>query len=849
MLHLTLKGLWAHKLRFVMTGLAVILGVAFMSGTMILTDTMGHTFDNVLATNNDGIDAIVRRPAAVEGEMADVRERVEQATIERVLAVDGVDAAAGSVQGFAQLIRSDGKVDENELGGTLGTAWIADSRLNPFELAAGESPDEAGEAVVDRATVADEGWVLGDTFTVLAKTGPVELTLVGEATYGQIDGMPGVTMIATDLATAQELFGEPGMLDAVVVAGAPDVRADELAVRVQTALADADVEVLTGAADTADKQADLRENLRFFNTFLLAFAYISLLVGTFIIYNTFSIVIAQRTRDLAMLRAIGAGRGQVVRSVLVEASAVGASACAVGLLLGVGMSFGLRRLLEQVGLDIPSGPTIVSAGTVITSVIVGIVVTLASALAPALRAGKVAPIAALRDVAIDRAHLSVARIATGLTVTISGVVVAAAGISVAGKPGLQLLMIGALTTVTGVFVLGPVLARPVLRALGGGAQALSGSVGHLAQENARRNPKRTSATAAALMIGVALVGFITILASSTVAAVAEQVDRSFRADYVIDSGQWESGGFSPVLTDELADLPNVEMASAIRVAPVAISGTSAQLAGVDTTTFERVYDVEVTHGSLADVTGAAVAVEADEATKLQLELGDAVAVTFARTGEVELTVAAIFDEVVAGVGGTSWITDLATYEANVTDQYDRQVFVNVVDGVDAATARSSIEAVLADWPSGDLQDQVEFRESITAEINSLLNLIYGLLALAVLIALIGIANTLALSVHERTRELGLLRAVGMTRRQVRTLVRWESVMIAALGTALGFVLAIGGAWAIVQALADEGITHVVVPTGRIAVIVGCAVVAGVVAAAAPARRAARLDVLIAVAAD
>jgi putative ABC transport system permease protein len=848
MLQLTLKGLWAHKLRFVMTGLAVILGVAFMSGTMILTDTMGHTFDDVLATNNDGIDAIVRRAAAVEGEMTDVRERVDQSALDRVLAVDGVDAAAGSVQGFAELIRSDGKVDQNEFGGTVGIAWIADSRLNPFELAAGAPPEGAGDAVVDRATVSDEGWQLGDSFTVLAKTGPVELTLVGEATYGEIDGMPGVTMIATDLGTAQALFGEPGMLDTVVVAGSDDVRADDLAIRVQSALADADVEVLTGEADTAGKQADLREDLRFFNTFLLAFAYISLLVGTFIIYNTFSIVIAQRTRDLAMLRAIGAGRGQVVRSVLLEASAVGAAACALGLVLGVGMSFGLRRLLGQVGLDIPSGPTIVSAATVITSLVVGIVVTVASALAPALRAGKVAPIAALRDIAIDRSHLSAARVATGLAATLSGVAVAAAGISVAGKAGLQLLMVGAITTVLGVFVLGPVVARPVLRALGAAARAMSGGVGHLAQENARRNPKRTSATAAALMIGVALVGFITVLASSTMAAVAEQVDRSFRADFVIDSGQWETGGFSPVLADELAALPEVELASPIRATPVGIAGTSTQLAGVDTATFERVYDIEVTRGHLADVTGQAVAVARDEATALQLELGDTVPVTFARTGEVTFTVTAIFDEVIAGVGGTSWITDLATFESNVTDQYDRQVFVNVADG-DAVAARAAIDAVLADWPSGELQDQTEFRDSITAEINSLLNLIYGLLALAVLIALIGIANTLALSVHERTRELGLLRAVGMTRRQVRTLVRWEAVMIAALGTGLGFLLAIGGAWAIVQALADEGITHVVVPTGRIAVIVASAVLAGVIAAAAPARRAAHLDVLIAVAAD
>lgn len=550
-----------------------------------------------------------------------------------------------------------------------------------------------------------------------------------------------------------------------------------------------------------------------------------------------------------MLRAIGAGRRQVVRSVLVEATVVGVAACAIGLVLGVGMSFGLRRLLGQVGLDIPSGPTVVSAATILTSVVVGVVVTLVSALAPALRAGRVRPIAALRDVAIDRSHLSTARLATGLAVTAGGVLASGAGIAAGGKDGLQLLMLGAVTTVMGVFVLGPVVARPVLRLLSGPAQAISGSVGHLAHENARRNPKRTSATAAALMIGVALVGFITILAASTIAAVTDQVDRSFRADFVIDSGQWETGGFSPVLAESLSDLPEVELASPLRATPVAISGTTAQLAGVDTSSFERLYDIEVTDGRLGDVTGPAVAVVADEAAERGLALGDVVTVTFARTGEVELTVAAIFDEVVAGVGGTAWLTDLATYEANVTDQFDRQVFVTAVDGVDAATARAAIDTVLADWPNGELQDQAEFKESITAEITSILNLIYGLLALAVLIALIGIANTLALSVHERTRELGLLRAVGMTRRQVRTLVRWESVMIAALGTGLGLLLALGGAWAIVRALADEGITDVVVPTGRIAVIMAVAVLAGVVAAAGPARRAARLDVLIAVAAD
>jgi putative ABC transport system permease protein len=376
-----------------------------------------------------------------------------------------------------------------------------------------------------------------------------------------------------------------------------------------------------------------------------------------------------------------------------------------------------------------------------------------------------------------------------------------------------------------VFVLGPVIARPILRVLGAPAHVVSGAVGHLAEENARRNPKRTSATAAALMVGVALVGFITILASSSTAAVATQVDRSFRADYVVDSGQWDEGGLAPALADELAALDEVATVSPVRVSPVAVGDDTTQVAGLDAAVFDELYDVEPVAGSLAALTGGAnVAVEADRAAQHGLGIGDTVSMTFARTGAVELTVAAVFEEQLLAAGSTAWIVDLDTYEANVSDQYDRQIFVAAADGVDAATSRAALDRVLEAWPNAELQDQAEFKQTITSGINKMLNLIYGLLALAVIIALIGIANTLALSVHERTRELGLLRAVGMDRRQVRTLVRWESVMIAVLGTGLGLLLAIGGSWAIVRALADEGVTEMVVPAVRVAVIVGVAVV-------------------------
>ena len=568
----------------------------------------------------------------------------------------------------------------------------------------------------------------------------------------------------------------------------------------------------------------------------------SLFVGMFIIYNTFSIVVAQRTKDLAMLRAVGASRRQVLWSVFVEALAVGVLASGIGLALGVVMSFGLKGLLAGAGIEIPSGPIVMATGTIVTALVVGVVVTVLSAIAPAMRASRVAPIAALRDVAVDRSHLSIARVIAGLLVVGGGVAAVAAGIAGDGQGALKLLGLGAVTTVLGVFVLSPVIARPALRVLGAPALLVSGKVGHLARENARRNPKRTAATATALMVGVALVGFITILASSTTAAVSDNVDRAFRADYVIESGSWGQGGLATELEGQLTGLSEVATISPLRIAPVSIDAGTTEVGGVDTATLDGLYDLDVTQGSIADVHGDAIAIKSDIAAEHGLALGDTVTVTFGRTGPVELTVAALFED-----DFNEWLVGLDTFEANVSDQYDQKVFVGTADGIDAATSRASIEQVLEAWPNAELQDQAEFKESITSEIGQILNLIYGLLALAVIIALIGIANTLALSVHERRRELGLLRAVGSTRRQIRTAVRWESVMIALLGTGLGVVLALAGAWAIIQGLAGEGIDTVVVPPGPMLVIVGLAGLAGVLAAVGPARRAARLDVLSAIA--
>ncbi len=847
MFSLTLKGLWVHKVRYLLTGLAVVLGVAFMAGTMVLTDTMEATFDDVIASGNDGTDVIVRSDSVVEGALTSVRDRLDESVVDDVAAVDGVAVARGSIQGTTQLVDSDStSAASGGLAVTIGANWIDDERLNPFSLATGRAPEAADEVVVDQRTADAEGWTIGHEIQVLTTHSPITLTLVGTAGYGDVDGLPGTTLVATDDTTAQRLFAEPGRYDSVVVAAEGGVSSTDLAERISDSLgtSESGLEIVTGDQDTADKQDQLAEDLGFFNSFLMAFALIALFVGTFIIYNTFSIVVAQRLKDLALLRAIGARRAQVLRSVVLESVAVGVVAAGLGLVAGIGLSFALQALLAGVGLDIPSGSLVIASDAVATALLVGVGISVLSAIVPAVRASKVRPIAALRDVAVDRSNASIGRVVAGSILTSLGVVAFAAGMA-RGSDGLPVLGLGAGTILVGVITLGPVLVRPAMAVLGAPATRLSGITGRYAKENARRAPKRTAATASALMIGVALVGFITIVAASTKESVAAAVDTSFRADYVVDSGSW-TGGFGVGIEEDLLASPAVEVISPVRDTPAEVDGDASQLTAVDTAVFDELYDLEVASGALEQVGGDGIAISSEIADDEGLSLGDVVTARFADGAEVPLEVRAVFDGYLPN-NYSNWVIDTATFDAHVADVYDRQVYVGVADGVPAAESRAAVEAAVDEWPNAQIDDQAELKETVTAEIDQMLNLIYGLLALAVVIALIGIANTLALSVHERRRELGVLRAIGMHRRQVRSAVRWESVLIAVLAAVLGAGLAIGGAWGMVRALAEENVTHLVLPLPQLLVIMGAAGVAGVVAATGPARRAAKLDILAAIA--
>ncbi|MCU1354663.1 MAG: ABC-type transport system, involved in lipoprotein release, permease component [Acidimicrobiales bacterium] len=847
MFRTTLKNLAARKLRLLTTSLAVLLGVAFMAGTLVLTDTIGSSFDKLFADANAGTSVLVRGEAAFSSDMGDQRGRIDASLVGTIEGLPGVAAATPSVEAYAQLVDRDGKPIGNPGMGapTLGGIWSQDRQLSPFALDSGRPPVGDHEMVIDKGSATKAGFRIGERASVLTKAGTQRARIVGIATFAGADSPGGASYTLFTAHAAQAYLTEPGKVDAIRVAAASGVSDADLADQIR-AVVPHRTDVLTGAQVTAEDQQSIKDGLAFFNTFLLVFAVIALFVGSFIIYNSFSILVAQRSKENALMRALGASRRQVLGSVLMEAVAVGLVASLAGLLAGVGVASGLKSLLGAMGIDMPGGSTVLTTRTVVVSIIAGLGVSVASAVFPARKAAKVPPIAAMRDVAIDTSADGLKRPVIGIAVTGLGAAAMATGMF--GGGGIAPVGLGAVLVFLGVAILGPVLARPISRVLGAPLPRLKGTPGLLARENATRNPKRTSATAAALMIGVALVAFITILASSTKASVARSVDRSFTGDLVVDSGAQGAGagGLNPSFAAKLAKLPELGAVSAIRTTPAQVGGTGTMVTAGDPETLQQILDFGVTQGSLDHLGRHQIGIADLVAKEKGWKVGDTVPVRFAENGVQQFTIGATYE---AAEQGGEYFVGLATYEANVADQFDTKVFVDRAPGVDLATARQAVDRAAHDYPQADVQDRAEFKQAQTGEIDMILNLIYALLGLAVFIALLGIANTLALSIFERTRELGLLRAVGMTRTQLRTTVRYEAVIISLLGAVLGLAIGAGFGWSIVRAMSGEGLDTFSLPVTQLGVMVAIAAVAGVAAAILPARRASRMNVLEAITAD
>ncbi|MGW7266154.1 ABC transporter permease [Streptomyces sp. NPDC054842] len=840
----------AHKRRFAGTFLAVFLGVAFLAGTLVMGDTLRAGFDTMFGNAAGGTDAVVRSAATITtpGESQGERKPVDTALTATIERTPGVAAAVPDIQGAGQLVGADGEPVGGQGPPTVAGNWITDPGLNPYRLAEGRAPARSGEVVINRGAAKKGGLGIGDT-TTLRTPDPVKVTIVGLATFGGEDGMAQVTFTGMTRADAETyLTARPGQAAAIQVRAAPGTGQRELVDRLTPVLPKG-VEAITGQ-ESAEENTDMISSqfLTLFTTFLLVFSGIALLVATFSIHNTFAIVVAQRTRENALLRALGASRRQVTAATLLQASAVAVTASAAGLAGGVGIAAGLQALFPAIGFPFPDGALVVGGLSLLLPLAVGVLVCLGSAVLPALRAGRTAPLAALRETAVDRSGASRGRAAVGGA--LAALAVAATLVGVLATPSLWLAGSGAVLALAAFVVLGPVASSTAVRVIGIPLDRLRGVTGGLARRNALRTPKRTAATASALMIGIAVVSLFTVFGASLKATTDQTVSRSFAGDVVVSTPSFGAGGsgFSPKLAPAIARQPGVENAVGLGRGVAEVDGAGRALTVTDPVTLGKVFDLGRVDGSLEGLGGDGIAVTREEARRQGLTTGDTTRLTFTDGDRKTFTVRAVYGR--SELAGDYVITR-AAWAPHRTQDSDTLVAVSFENGVGTAEGTAAVERTAAAYGSPDVQTRDEYARSSAAGIDMMLTLVYALLALAVLIALLGIANTLTLAIHERTRELGLLRAVGQTRAQLRAMVRWESVLVAAFGTAGG--LALGGflGWVLVRASdgASDSDFAFAVPPVQLVVVALVGLAAGALAGLRPARRAARLDVLRAIATE
>ncbi|MFE2264366.1 ABC transporter permease [Streptomyces griseosporeus] len=847
---LSLASLRAHRRRFAGTFLAVFLGVAFLAGTLVMGDTLRASFDSLFGNATSGTDAVVRSADAITtpGEAQGVRQPVDTALVRKLEAVPGVAAAAPNIQGAGQLVGANGKPIGGQGPPTLAGNWITDPELNPYRLAEGRAPRASGEVVVNRGAAEKGGLHLGDT-TTLRTPDPVRVTIVGLATFGGEDGMAQVTFTGMTRSDAEKyLTARPGEAASIQVRADPGVSPRDLVDRLTPVLPEG-VEAITGQ-ESAQENTDAisAQFLSVFTTLLLVFSGVALLVATFSIHNTFAIVVAQRTRENALLRALGAARRQVTASTLAEATAVAVTASAAGLAGGIGIAAGLQALFPAIGFPFPDGNLVISAMSLLLPLAVGIVVCVASALMPAVRAGRTAPLAALRETSVDTSGASRTRAVTG-----AGLLALAVSLTLTGvllSPSLWLAGGGAALALAAFVVLGPVASTTAVRLLGAPLDRLRGVTGGLARRNALRSPKRTAATASALMIGVAVVSLFTVFGASLKATMDQTVSRSFAGDVAVSTPSFGAGGsgLSPALAPAVQRLPEVETAVGLGRGVAEVDGRGRALTVTDPAALARTFDLGEVQGDLRTLGADGIAITREEADRQHLTLGATTRLTFTDGSTKPFTVRALYDR--SELAGDYVITR-AAWAPHRTQDADTLVAVTFKDGVSTADGRTAVEKVAAHYGNPDVQTRSEYAQSSAGGIDMMLTLVYALLALAVVIALLGIANTLTLAVHERTRELGLLRAVGQTRAQLRAMVRWESVLVAAFGTAGGLGLGAFLGWVLVKASdgASDSAFAFALPPARLAVVALVGLTAGALAGLRPARRAARMDVLRAIATE
>jgi len=840
MFRLSLKSILARKGRMILTALAVIAGTAFLSGVFIFTDTMRGEFNTMFGDAFAKTDAVVRSASSVKGEFDEARrDRMADSMIARVAAAPGVDEAEGGVTAIAAITVGD-KIIGQDGPPKLGTSW-SPSDASPFTLAEGTAPHGPDQVVIDRGSAKTGKLKVGDQVTITTIKGVRQFTITGIATFSGRDSSLGATWALFDLPVAQEFVtGEPGKIDEIYVTGDGSMSDQQLVESIQKSLNDPSVEVITGAQMTKENQDTISRALDALMIFLVIFALISLFVGSFIIFNVFSISAAQRAQENALLRAVGARRSQVTLAMFTEAVIIGLIGSVLGCLGGIGLAALVLKFLTSANF-LPSDTSLSMkpTGFVIT-VIVGVVVTVLCAIVPAIRSGRVPPLAAMRDVAIDRADMSRKRLIGGVVVLLAAIGSIAAGLT--GDK--QLLGLGAGLLFVTLIVLGPLLAGPFARALSPLFTRISPVAGRLAARNAERNPKRTALTAGALAIVVALVVTVATMGATAKASVRQIFSESVVADYTV-SGKQAQLGLPPTLMAEIQSADSID-ALAWAVSFVNMKSTSsadkpasARATVLDGAQAQRILQVNFQSGSFAALNSDTMLVSKRNADDNSIKVGDTYDVTTQNGVTRQVKVAGIVDTNLFGARILS--RDLFTDSGQL--MLDFAVFVKAADPQTITT----LEQIVKKYPTAQLQSRSQYISDQSSQIDGFLNFIYGLLGMSLFIAVIGIVITLLLSVYERRREIGLTRAVGMTRRQVRASVLLESLLTSLLGVLLGAVLGVALGWVVFQAIKDEGLSVYELPMSWVIYTAVGAVLLALAAALWPARKAARSNVLEAIA--
>lgn len=830
MIRLTVRTLLAHKLRLALTAISIVLGVTFVAGTLVLTDTLSGTIASLYGS--------VYRHIDFEVQATGVRN-IPQAVLAEVRAVPGVAAAEGSVSGYAQFVQRDGMPVKTGLEPAIGLTFNPISRMSAFQLISGSAPTGPHDVVMDAVTAQRYRFAVGDRVRILLPGSPQTFTITGIARLVGAGAVPGATFAGFSLPTAQRLFGAEGRLYAIDIATRAGADKAEVGRGIDKVLPPG-LDLLTGRQVARQQTQDSTQALAPLSLALLIFGFISLFVGAFTIFNTFSIIVGQRTRELALLRVLGASRRQVFGSVLLESALVGLLAATIGIGLGVLVALGLQALLSGLGVPLPAGPLVFGAQTVVVGLAVGVGVTIMAALLPAWRAVRIPPVVALVPGPPDRGVTGGRRLAVGGGGAILALVVIGFGLATSDAMSAG---IGAAVLFVAAAMLAPLAAEPTANVLGWAPARLLGAAGRLGRANSARDPRRTAQGATALMVGLAVVSSVTVLGASLAQSATDSVVNAVRANLLITSS---SGTLSPAVVGLVSSLPGVGSTCTVYGAQFEVRQQMVPIRSVCTRGLAQAVNLTMEAGSASlALKRGELLVSATIAKAEHLTIGSRLAVSFPDQPRAHLRVGGIFRPN-SLIG--SYLVGNALFEAHFRGQLPGGILVGAAS--ESTGLEHAIREALRPYPTLSVESRAQFEAQQTAAINQALGLVYALLALAIVVAFIGIVNALMLAVFERTREIGLLRAVGMQRRQIREMVRTEAVILSLFGALLGVLLGTGLGAALTFSLRQQqGLTAVVVPWGNLLAFVVLAALLGLVAASWPARRAARLDVLQAIAAQ